>query len=81
MKEKRIIDEAFYIIETNSTVRQTAVRFGVSKSTVHKDVSKLLKSIDFELYKKVNGVLQKNFQEKHLRGGLATKKKFEQKYK
>lgn len=77
MKEKRIIDEAYYILENDQTVRNTAQVFGVSKSTVHKDVSYLLKDVDYELYKKVKKVLENNFNEKHLRGGIATKIKYE----
>jgi putative DeoR family transcriptional regulator (stage III sporulation protein D) len=77
--EKRIIDEAYFIIEHGSTVRSAAKVFSVSKSTVHKDVSERLKDIDFELYKQVKKVLSINFSEKHLRGGLATKAKYARK--
>ncbi len=72
----RIIDEANYIIKTGATVRTAAKIFGVSKSTIHKDVSERLKKIDKILYKKVKKVLDKNLSERHLRGGEATKKKF-----
>ena len=58
--EQRIIDEANYIVETGATVRKTAKVFNLGKSTVHKDVSVLLKSIDYNLYLQVYAVLQKN---------------------
>lgn len=66
-----------YIIENNATVRDTAKKFGISKSTVHKDVSQRLKTIDFDLYEKVRQILNKNKAERHIRGGMATKKKYE----
>ncbi len=75
--EYRITAEAQYIIETQATVRQTAVKFGISKSAVHKDVSYKLKYIDERLYAECKLVLEKNLKERHLRGGNATKKKFE----
>ena len=65
-----------YIIETNSTVRETASRFGISKSTVHKDVTEKLIRTDRQLYGKVKKVLSKNKAERHLRGGRATKLKY-----
>ena len=74
--KQRVIKEAKYIAETNATVRQTAIVFHFSKSTVHKDVSERLKSIDKELYKVVKKVLEKNLSERHIRGGLATKRKY-----
>ena len=58
-------------------MRDCAERFGTSKSTVHKDVSERLQEIDFELYCKVREVLDKNLRERHIRGGNATKKKYE----
>ena len=74
--EERVIKTAQYIVDTKSTVRQTAKQFGVSKSTVHKDVTERLKSVDEELYEKVRTVLDKNLSERHIRGGMATKKKY-----
>ena len=74
--EERVIESAIYIIEHNATVRQTAKQFGVSKSTVHKDVSERLKKISPTLYKQVNDVLQLNKAERHIRGGQATKIKY-----
>lgn len=72
----RIIKEAEYIVETNSTVRAAAGHFGISKSTVHKDVTERLKDIDKELFGEVRKVLNKNLSERHLRGGIATKNKY-----
>ncbi len=72
----RIIEEANYIANTGATVRQTAKIFHFSKSTVHKDVAERLKKIDKELYKRVKKVLKTNLEERHIRGGLATKKKY-----
>lgn len=66
-----------YIIENKATVRAAAGKFGISKSTVHKDVSERLKYIAPQLYEKVKDVLEVNKQERHIRGGLATKRKYE----
>lgn len=67
-----------YIIENKATVRATAKQFGISKSTVHKDVSERLMKIKPQLYPEVKKVLELNKQERHIRGGLATKKKYEE---
>lgn len=67
-----------YIIENKSTVRAAAKQFGISKSTVHKDVSERLPKIQPKLYPEVKKVLEQNKQERHIRGGLATKKKYEE---
>lgn len=67
---------ALYMIENSSTVRATAAHFGISKSTVHKDVTKVLKGINKALYTKVAVLLDKNKLERHIRGGEATKKKY-----
>lgn len=74
--EERAIRLAEYILEYKSTVRNAAKCFGVSKSTVHKDVTERLAEIDAELAKKVHSVLDVNKAERHLRGGLATKEKY-----
>lgn len=66
-----------YIIQNNATVRQAAAVFKISKSTVHKDVSQRLFYIDRGLYRKVKEVLDRNLKERHIRGGIATKKKYE----
>ena len=74
--EERAIRLAEYILEHKATVRNAAKRFGVSKSTVHKDVTERLMEIDAELAKKVHSILDINKAERHLRGGLATKEKY-----
>ena len=66
-----------YIVENKATVRCAAKQFGVSKRTVHKDVSQRLKYIDRGLYRDVKNVLAVNKAQRHIRGGLATKKKYE----
>lgn len=78
LSEERAILLAQYIIENNATVRQTAKKFNISKSTVHKDVSERLKAINESLYENVKHVLDQNKNERHIRGGLATKTKYEQ---
>ena len=65
-----------YIIESKATVRKAAKKFGVSKSTVHKDVSERLKYIDPKLYKEVKTVLEINKAQRHIRGGIATRNKY-----
>lgn len=75
--DKRAIRFACYIIENGTTVRDTAKYYGISKSTVHKDVTSRLRHIDIDLYDKVRQVLNKNKAERHIRGGLATKRKYE----
>ena len=65
-----------YIVETNATVRETAKKFSVSKSTVHKDVTEKLYHVNRQLYRSVKSVLEKNKAERHLRGGEATKHKY-----
>lgn len=74
--EERAITLAHYIIETKDTVRSTAKRFGVSKSTVHKDVSERLLKINPALAREVREILDENKSERHLRGGMATKLKY-----
>ncbi len=65
-----------YIIDTGATVRATAKVFRISKSTVHKDVTERLLHINREMYKQVKEVLEKNKSERHIRGGLATRRKY-----
>ncbi|MBQ8795313.1 MAG: sporulation transcriptional regulator SpoIIID [Clostridia bacterium] len=74
--EERAARLGEYIVSENATVRGTALKFGISKSTVHKDVSKRLRYIDPLLFKKVNKVLQQNKSERHIRGGEATRNKY-----
>ncbi len=77
LPEERAVAAAEYIIENKATVRSTARRFGVSKSTVHKDVSERLARISPALFAEVKAVLEQNKRERHLRGGEATKHKYE----
>ena len=79
--EERAIVVAKYILERNTTVRQTAKTFGVSKSTIHKDVTERLEEINPSLAKEVKMVLEKNKSERHIRGGMATKLKYEKEVK
>jgi len=74
--DERACDLAAYIIENKATVRAAAARFGISKSTVHKDISERLERIDRVLYLRVKEVLEVNKAERHIRGGLATKLKY-----
>ena len=73
---ERVIKEGKYIIETGTTVRAAAAHFKISKSTVHKDVTERLKTIDKNLFTEVREVLNKNLSERHIRGGIATKNKY-----
>ena len=74
--DERAVELGRYIAQTNSTVRATGKKFGVSKSTVHTDVTTRLKKINPALYNEVRAVLEKNKQERHIRGGIATKEKY-----
>ena len=74
--EERARQLAVYIIETGATVRAAAKHFGISKSTVHKDLCQRLPQCDPLLYRQVRALLDRNRQERHIRGGLATRKKY-----
>ena len=74
--DARVLKEAEYIVKHKATVRSTAKVFGVSKSTVHHDVTATLKYIDEYLYDEVKKLLQVNLSERHIRGGIATRKKY-----
>lgn len=74
--EERAVNLAHYIIDTKDTVRGAAAKFGVSKSTVHKDVSQRLVNINYALALEVRKILDENKAERHLRGGMATKLKY-----
>lgn len=76
LPEERAVLLAQYIIENNATVRQAAGKFGISKSTVHKDVTERLHKLGSPLYEQVAAVLSKNRSERHIRGGMATRRKF-----
>ena len=75
----RVTKESKYSILTNSTIRETASVFGVSKSTVHKDIRERLFEIDKKMYEKVSSILEYHVDIKHIRGGESTKRKFLQK--
>ena len=74
--EERAVQLAEYILATGATVRTAASRFGISKSTVHKDVTTRLKRQNLELYRQVQQILGRNKAERHLRGGAATREKY-----
>ena len=74
--EERAVELARYIIENRTTVRAAAGKFGISKSTVHKDLSERLAVINPALYQQVKAVLEENKAERHIRGGIATRKKY-----
>ena len=74
--EQRACDLALYIVENRTTVRQAARQFGVSKSTVHKDIAERLPQFNRQLYLQVKVILDENKAQRHIRGGLATRKKY-----
>ena len=74
--EERTVELANYIIENKCTVRDAAKKFGISKSTVHKDVTERLIEINSSLAEKVRTILLENKQERHIRGGCATREKY-----
>lgn len=74
--DERAVELANYIIENKSTVRATAQKFGISKSTVHKDLTERLYYADRSLFYRVKELLEFNKSQRHIRGGLATRKKF-----
>jgi putative DeoR family transcriptional regulator (stage III sporulation protein D) len=74
--EQRAVELGEYIIQSKATVRKTAKKFGISKSTVHKDVSERLKKVNPQLYRKVKSVLEINKAQRHIRGGMATRRKY-----
>lgn len=74
--ESRTVDLANYIIENKATVRDAAKKFGISKSTVHKDITERLPRINRSLYEAAREILDENRQERHIRGGMATREKY-----
>lgn len=74
--EERAVEVANFIINSNSTVRETAKKFGISKSTVHKDITDRVEKIDPELARSVRKILEINKAERHIRGGLSTREKY-----
>lgn len=75
-EKERCVILASYLVENKATVRSVAAKFGISKSTVHKDITENLKRVNKPLYYEVKTVLEKNKQERHIRGGEATKNKY-----
>ena len=75
-RDERACELARWIVENNATVRAAAKRFGISKSTVHKDLSERLEQYDRPLYLQVKEILDQNKAERHIRGGIATRRKY-----
>jgi len=75
-EQERCVILGHYIVENNATVRSAAKRFGISKSTVHQDITAKLEQVNRQLHDEVKQVLDRNKQERHLRGGQATKEKY-----
>ena len=74
--EERAVRLAQYIIENQATVRSAAARFGISKSTVHKDIQERLPAFNRSLYLQAKAVLEENKAQRHIRGGIATRRKY-----
>ncbi len=74
--KKRVFLEANHMIKTNDTIREIAKKYGVSKSTVHKDLKERLKLIDLDLYKNVQKIIKNHIDIRHIKGGESTKKKY-----
>lgn len=74
--QRRVLQAAEYVLETGATVRACAARMGVSKTTIHKDMRVRLPRLNKEMCSQVDAVLKKNLQERHLRGGEATRRKY-----
>jgi len=77
--EQRACELAVYIIETGATIRNAAQHFGISKSTVHKDLSQRLPQCNKRLYRQVRQILDENKAQRHIRGGMATRRKYQAK--
>ena len=77
--KERVYKEAYYILKTKKTLRELSKVFNLSKSTIHKDLKDRLKSIDLTLYKEVNKIFQMHLKSRHIKGGEATKKKYQKK--
>lgn len=75
--KERIYKEAYYIIKTKKTLRELAKVFNLSKSTIHKDLKDRLKTVDLTLYKEVQTIFQNHIKTRHIKGGEATKKKYQ----
>ena len=72
----RVLEETEYILKNDKTVREVATEFNVSKSTVHKDLQERLKNINSDLYAKVQNLMKKHTDERHIRGGESTRNKY-----
>lgn len=79
--EERTVELANYIINSKCTVREAAKKFGISKSTVHKDITERLGKINKQLADQIHGILMENKQERHIRGGIATREKYLKEHK
>ncbi|NLB81280.1 MAG: sporulation transcriptional regulator SpoIIID [Clostridiaceae bacterium] len=79
--EERTIQLAKYIIDNKATVRSAAKHFGISKSTVHKDITQRLQSMNLPLSQEIRKILDENKSQRHIRGGIATRKKYKDKKK
>ena len=79
--EERVLKCAEYIVETGCTVRACSAHFSISKSTVHKDVTERLRSLNADLYETVREILEINLKERHIRGGNATREKYVKQHK
>ena len=77
-KQERCVSLAQYIIDNKATVRNAGKAFGISKSTVHQDITVRLERVNPDLHKQVRRILEQNKSERHIRGGLATKRKYEE---
>lgn len=73
---KRVMDEAYYMLDTKKTIREIAKKFKVSKSTVHKDLHERLVEIDTKIYKQIDEILKYHINIRHIRGGESTRKKY-----
>ena len=74
--EERAVELGLYILENRATVRKAAKKYGISKSTVHKDIAQRLEKINPALFQSVRQILDINKQERHIRGGMATRRKY-----
>lgn len=75
--KERILNEANHILNTKETIRQTAEKFKISKSTVHKDIQERLQKIDIDIHNKINLIMQSHLSTKHLKGGQSTKERYQ----
>lgn len=73
---KRVMDEAYYMLDTKKTIREIAKKFKVSKSTVHKDLHERLVEIDTKIFKQIDEILKYHINIRHIRGGESTRKKY-----